>query len=125
MIDTDGIEDKLNNILSNPEAMAQIMSLAQSFGGGQSQPEQSPPPSSPPPLALPNMDESFVRGIMQMMQQSQKTDSRQEALLCALKPYLQPERREKIDRAIRIARLSQLASFALRSYGGLSGKQGG
>ena len=123
MVYTDGIEDKLNNILSNPEAMAQIMSLAQSFGGGQSQPES--PPSAPEAFSLPNMDESFVRGIMQMLQQSQRTDGRQESLLCALKPYLRPARREKIDRAIQIARLSQMASFALRSYGGLSGKQGG
>ena len=61
---------------------------------------------------------------MQMMQQAQHTDSKQEALLCALKPYLVPERRDKIDRALRIARLSQLASFALRNSGGLFGKEG-
>ena len=31
----DGIEDKLGQILSNPQAMQQIMSLAQALGGGQ------------------------------------------------------------------------------------------
>ena len=33
------------------------------------------------------------------MQQAQHTDKRQEALLCALKPYLAPERQAKIDEA--------------------------
>ena len=120
MVDTDGFEDKLNQILGDPEKMAQIMSLAQSFGGGQ--PEPSAP--SAPPVSPPVQDEAFLRGIMQMMQQAQHTDSKQEALLCALKPYLVPERRDKIDRALQIARLSQLASFALRNSGGLFGKEG-
>ncbi len=53
------LEEKLENILGNPQAMAQIMSLAQSLntGGqseaGQTQPQtaqtQSPPEPSPPP----------------------------------------------------------------------------
>ena len=34
-------DDKLNSILSNPDAMAQIMQLAQSIGGNTDQ--QSPP----------------------------------------------------------------------------------
>ena len=39
-------DDKLNSILSNPDAMSQIMQLAQSLGGGGT---QEPPPASPPP----------------------------------------------------------------------------
>ena len=45
-------EEKLNNILSNPEAMSQIMQLAQSLGGGGEPPPSAPPPpqpSAPPP----------------------------------------------------------------------------
>ena len=45
----------------------------------------------------------------------------QEALLAALKPYLRPERREKLDRAMRIARISQIAGGALKQHGGLLG----
>ena len=41
-------DEKLNSILSNPDAMSQIMQLAQSLSGGQEQP--SAPPSPPPPL---------------------------------------------------------------------------
>ena len=56
------------------------------------------------------------------MQQARQSDSKQEALLCALKPYLAPDRRDKIDRALEIARISHLAGFALRNYGKLPGK---
>ncbi len=44
------LEEKLENILGNPQAMAQIMSLAQSLNGGgsnQAAPEQTPPQDPP------------------------------------------------------------------------------
>ena len=37
-------DDKLNSILSNPDAMAQIMQLAQSIGGGDGPPCAEPDP---------------------------------------------------------------------------------
>lgn len=111
MGDTDGLEDKLQQILNDPDSMAQIMSLAQSLGGQQEQTEKQAAPS-------PIIDEGMMQAVFGMMQQMQQTDSRQDALLCALKPYLAPERREKIDRAIQIARISRLAGSALRSFGG-------
>ncbi|MCI8810916.1 MAG: hypothetical protein HFF84_12565 [Oscillibacter sp.] len=42
-------DEKLNSLLSNPDAMAQIMQLAQSLGGGAG----SPPPAGAPPAAGP------------------------------------------------------------------------
>ena len=44
-------DDKLNSILSNPDAMAQIMQLAQSIGGGDGPPAQTPPAQQTPPAA--------------------------------------------------------------------------
>ena len=41
-------DDKLNSLLSNPEAMDQIMKMAQSLMGNDGRTEQ-PPPSAPPP----------------------------------------------------------------------------
>ena len=120
MVGTEGFEDKLNQILSDPDSMAKIMSLAQSLGREQSAP--SPPPAPPRPQPPPPPDDAFVKGILRLMQQAQHTDKRQEALLCALKPYLAPERQAKIDEALRIAKLSQLAGFALKNYGGFPGK---
>lgn len=120
MVGTEGFEDKLNQILSDPDSMAKIMNLAQSLGGPSAAPNGPPdPPPKPPP---PPPDDAFVKGILRLMQQAQHTDKRQEALLCALKPYLAPERQAKIDEALRIAKLSQLAGFALKNYGGIPGK---
>ncbi len=120
MAATEGFEDKLNQILSDPDSMAKIMSLAQSLGREQNAP--SPPPAPPKPQPPPPPDDAFVKGILRLMQQAQHTDKRQEALLCALKPYLAPERQAKIDEALRIAKLSQLAGLAFKNYGGFPGK---
>lgn len=120
MAATEGFEDKLNQILSDPDSMAKIMSLAQSLGREQSAP--SPPPAPPRPQPPPPPDDAFVKGILRLMQQAQHTDKRQEALLCALKPYLAPERQAKIDEALRIAKLSQLAGLAFKNYGGFPWK---
>ena len=65
--------------------------------------------------------EEFVRGILQLVRQANQKDGPQEALLAALKPYLRPDRREKLDRAMRIARISQIAGGALKQHGGLLG----
>lgn len=127
MIFTEGLEDKLQQILNDPNSMAQILSLAQSFGmqaPGDAPPEpQSPPAQSTFSPSMP--DAGFVQAIMGLMQQAQHTDGKQEALLCALKPFLKPERREKIDQAMQLARISHLAGFALKNYGGLLGQKGG
>ena len=120
MIQTDGLEDKLQQILNDPQSMAQILSLAQSLGMSP-EPEQSQEaPSAPPPPP----DDGFVKAIFSLMQQARKSDSKQEALLCALKPYLAPDRRDKIDRALQIARISHLAGAALGQYGGFIGMGG-
>lgn len=128
----DGLEDKLQQILNDPQSMAQILSMAQSFGlqppepshapDAPPKPGQPPKPPSPPPKP-PQLDPRMLQTLTQLMQQAQQSDSKQEALICALKPFLAPERREKMDRAMQIARISHLAGFALRNYGP-SGKEG-
>ena len=118
MSETEGLEDKLQQILNDPQSMAQILSLAQSIGMAPDSEQKQEPSSAPPP------DDGFVKAIIGLMQQARKGDSKQEALLCALKPYLAPDRREKIDRALQIARISHLAGAALGQYGGFLGMGG-
>ncbi|MFR1622042.1 MAG: hypothetical protein ACLSUE_04855 [Oscillospiraceae bacterium] len=113
MIGTEKLEEKLSQVLNDPNSMAQLMSFAQSLGMG--------PPDAPPPPGPPPGDDAFVRGILQLVRQANQRDGPQEALLAALKPYLRPERREKLDRAMRIARISQIAGGALKQHGGLLG----
>lgn len=111
----EGLEEQLQKILDDPDSMAQILSLAQSFG---LQPPEAAPSAPPPPPP----DDGMARAIFGMMQQARQSDGRQEALLHAIKPYLRPEKRGRLDRAAQIARISHLAGFALRSFGKLPGK---
>ena len=125
MIGTENLEEKLSQVLNDPNSMAQLMSFAQSLG---MRPPDAPPPPGPPPGPSPGPspgpppgDDAFVRGILQLVRQANQKDGPQEALLAALKPYLRPDRREKLDRAMRIARISQIAGGALKQHGGLLG----
>ena len=168
-------DDKLNSLLSNPEAMDQIMKMAQSLmGGGQTPegtapsapggpaPQSGPPPAgtwntpqnggfppqasppnpqgqgwtppggpsaggwgTPPPspsggqpgFGAPGPDLSFLSGlgsidpktiasllpVLRELGEAQNSNARQ--LLFALRPYLKPERQDKVERALQLARL--------------------
>lgn len=116
------MDETIGRILADPDSMAQIQALAQSLGLSQTQnapPEETAkPPEAPAPPPNSDTQSDFARSIFSLMQQARQTDARQEALLCALKPYLRPERRESLDRAAQLARLSGLAGAALGRYGG-------
>ncbi len=94
-------EDKLNAVLSNPESMAQIMKLAQSIGEQTAGSEIQDTPAD--------------TGSEKANPVSSGQDVRYRDLLEALKPYLSEQRRAKLDKAIRLSRLSGLARTALES----------
>ena len=103
------LEDQLNSILSDPEQMAKIAGLAKSLMGG----EDDVPP--PPGEAGPDP------GLLQMLGRAMNAggeNSREQALLAAMKPYLSEKRRGKIDRAMKLARLARIARFAMGETGG-------
>lgn len=114
-------EDKLQSILGDPQAMGQIMALAQSISGGSSAPE--PPPDEPPqaqpsetPDALSGLDPRLLRLGTRLLAEYQRTDGRNEALLAALQPFLREPRHAEMDRAIRIARLAHVIRVALDAF---------
>lgn len=100
----ENLDEALGKLLSDPNAMAQVMNLAQSLGamvpqeGGAQKQEEVPPP-------LPGLD---------MLKALPGGNERHAALFRALGPFLSPKRREKLERAIQIGRLSGLASLALQ-----------
>ena len=121
------LNDMLNGILSNPQAMQQIMALAQSMGlqGQNGPPQQAAPPTpaapSAPPPQLPQLSQQpdpaqLIQGFLQLSRQS-GGDERQLALFQAIKPFIRPDRAEKLDRAIQVARISRLAGNALQKLG--------
>lgn len=181
-------DDKLNSLLSNPEAMDQIMKMAQSLMGGGQMPEGTAPPapggpapqSGPPPtgtwntpqnggfppqasppnpqgqgwtppgspsaggwgtpppspsggqpgFGAPGPDLSFLSGlgsidpktiasllpVLRELGEAQNSNARQ--LLFALRPYLKPERQDKVERALQLARLFRVGKkFLLKGDG--------
>lgn len=128
-------DDKLNELLSNPDSMAQIMRLAQSLSGGTEGGEsQAPPPQSPPPHhqeASPGnsgdllssltggLDPKLLMRLLPLIQElGGQQDSNARNLLYALRPYLKPERQEKVERALQLARLFHLGKKFLAGWEG-------
>lgn len=135
-------DDKLNSILSNPDAMAQIMQLAQSLSGGTEgggtagpppppqsggpsagagrQPSQPPPSGGDPLSALAGgLDPQLLMRFLPLLRElGGQQDSNARQLLYALQPYLKPERQEKVERALQLARLFRIGKKFL------SGREG-
>jgi hypothetical protein len=109
-------EDKLESILNNPQAMSQIMSLAQSLGGS----GDNQTPSSEPEPAVTHPDKSQfpldgrLLGLLStLFTQYSNHDDQRVALLNSLRPFVKERRYAKLDKAIQIAKLSRMARMAL------------
>ena len=130
-------DEKLNQLLSNPDAMAQIMQLAQSFSGGAQQRASAPPPAAapaPPPQPQTQsaggggdllssltggLDPKLLMKLLPLIQElGSQQDSNARQLLYALRPYLKEERQEKVERALQLARLFHLGKKFLASWEG-------
>lgn len=122
-------EDKLQSILSNPEAMGQIMSLAQSITGGSQ--ETAPPfepedPSRSPTGDIPssgdlfsvlgNLDPRLIQFGMRLIAEYNSNDSQKQALLTALRPFIREERYAKVDKAVQVAKLAHVIRIALDAF---------
>lgn len=133
-------EEKLNAVLSNPDAMSQIMNLAQSLnlgggpGGGEGAPEGAkdspgPPPEGGPgggPGDLPDLgkllggiDPAMLQRLAPLMGELSGGGGNDERmqLLYALRPFLKPERRDKVERAARAAKLIRVGKKLLQNMG--------
>ena len=111
----EGFEEKLNELMNNPNLMQQIMSMAQSLGQSSVEAPKQEAPSAP---ALPEISPDMLQGILKFSSQS-RLDSRETTLLRALQPYLTQHRIQKLEKAMRAAKLAGLAQSILGSGGGL------
>lgn len=103
------LEEKLGSILSNPQLMQQIMSMAQVM-----QDARPAEPTEPAAPALPDL--SVMQKLAGLSRQS-GIDKNQQALLRALSPYISRERSAKLEKAMRAAKLARLASAFLNAGG--------
>ena len=107
------LEEKLGQVLANPQMMRQIMSLAQSLG--EPPKEEAPreePPTPPPPPPPPAIDPGMLQKLAGLAGNA-GADPQQMALLRALEPYVSRERARKLEKAMRAARMATLASTFL------------
>lgn len=115
-------EEKLNAILNDPQAMGQILSAAKALSGQEENlpagPEAPPPeePAGDPLSALGQLDPRLLQVGMRLLSEYTGSDDRKTALLEALKPFLRPERRAKVDQAVKIARLSRVIRTAFQLF---------
>ncbi len=120
--ENDAFSSALNGILSNPEMMSMISSMADKLKGGSAPTEQPPSPpaeeihtAKTPEEApsLPAMSElSGALGALSPMLgglfKGAGGDDNRACLLRALKPYLSKNRCDAIDHIITISKLSYL-----------------
>lgn len=119
-------EEKLGAILNDPQTMSRILSIAQSLDGGKSEAEQDPvvePATEPAETAGPGLDVDprLMAAGMQALSAWQGPDDSRTALLQSLRPFVGPERCGKLDKAVRITKLSKVVRAALDT---LKGDQG-
>ena len=100
-------EDKLHAILSDPAEMERISRLASELMGGG---------TDGPAAADESGDGTLLHRLGALLGGAGGGDK--EALVRALSPYLRPERRERLQKALRIAGVLRMAGAALREEGG-------
>lgn len=124
------LEEKLNAILGDQEAMGKIMALARSLSGGQGEtaPEGAGPPEgnregeapSPDPDwgdLLGQVDPETLRKGLAIVRQVREGEDRSAALLSALRPFVREDRRGRLDRAMELTRTARLIRAVLGAAG--------
>ena len=99
------MEDKLTSMLNDPQMMQKVMAMAQSLTG-----------DSPGREELPGLDLGMVQKLSGLASRT-GIDKDQRSLLQALKPYLSRERIDKLEKAMRAAKMAKIATSALNQRG--------
>ncbi len=108
------IQDKINQILNDPEALKQVQSLGAQLGLSDSPPEGKPQNPSPPVVTGTPVTHSADGDMMGMLTKFAPMMSRfseeddVSRLLMALRPFLSEEKQLKLDRAQRMMKLVRI-----------------
>lgn len=108
----DELESKLGALLSNPELMQKITSLAQNMQTAPVSAPDSQPASAPSTQAFPQLDAATLQKLSGLMGKS-GVDQNQRGLLQALTPYLSRQRISKLERAMKAAKMANMATSLL------------
>ena len=116
----------LQSILSDPGQMEKLTKMAQGLMGqmGQSAPAEDAPAAQTETPAASVLDSLVPPGDTRLLSALGKAfaggggKSKSTALLVAMRPYMRPEKQEKLDRAMKIAQMVNVAGTVMREYGG-------
>ena len=112
----------LESVLSDPVQMEKIAHMAQSLmGGGLPSGEGDRESKSTSEQGLQSHRKESGENIFSLLGKTfggSHSKSRSTQLLLAMRPYMRPEKQEKLDRAIKIAEIVNVAEFVLKEYGG-------
>ena len=111
-------EDKLNSLLNDPKQMEQITAMAKSLMGGGEMPSERPKTEKHKDAGVfENFDPAALGRLSAVMGGVGRRDEKR-ALLEAMKPYLSPQRREKLEKAMKLAKMIGMAEIAFETLGG-------
>ena len=125
-------EDRINSVLNDPEQMDKIANLAKSLMGGKGQSADAGDGGMMGKLGelaksfsgggsatqeSPAIDPAMLGKIGRLMKAGNAQNSNERALLEAMKPYLTEKRRQKMDRALQLAKLARIARIAMGEMG--------
>lgn len=114
------LEDRISGVLNDPQQMEQIMAMARSLMGG----GDGAAPSEGDLASLlggaAGSGDAPEAGLLSRLGGLFKGggEGDRRALLEALKPWLSARRREKLERAVRMAQLARVATAVLGETGG-------
>ena len=106
------IQDKINEILSNPEALRQVQSLGEQLGFAGNAPEKPQPPEKKNELSLPTdfMNDDIAKSLIKILPAVKSIGCEDDTtrLLNALRPFLSCEKQEKLDKAEKMLKLFKI-----------------
>lgn len=104
------IQEKLNQILSNPEALKQVQSLGEQLGLTSQKPAEAPAPKPKPDNPFGGVSSDMLGAVTKLapLMNSFKGDDDTTRLLHSLRPFLCNERREKLDKAEKMLKMLRM-----------------
>ncbi|MBE6729228.1 MAG: hypothetical protein E7568_03215 [Ruminococcaceae bacterium] len=100
----DELSEKINSILSDPQSVAGLKEMAENLFGEKKA------------AAVENTDGIDIASLMSCINMlKNKENGENEKLLLALKPHLSEERQKRVDTAVRILKLLEIAPFIKES----------
>lgn len=106
------IGSMIQSVLSDPAQMEKITRMAQGLMGG-----EPDPPKAPEPAPVSEGDTKLLGALARTLG-GRSENSRSTALLMAMRPYMKPEKQEKLDRALRLTNMLRIAQAVLGQMGG-------